>query len=184
MWFIALFLGTEERYNVKRSRGRTGAGGYEKDGRMKITLQKTDAGQEEAIIRYHNMTPEISEAVRLLSGGGDRLAGTDEEGRVRHFILGEVFYFESVDGAVYAYLERETCRMREKLEELLCRYGGQGMVRCTRTMAVNLYQVEWLKSQPGGKILAELANGERVLISRKYAQALRERLRRGRREAE
>lgn len=151
---------------------------------MKITLQKVDSGQEEVIVRYHNMTSELSEAVRLLSGIGDRLSGTKgEEGRVYHFMPGEVFYFESVEGATYAYLEKETYRVREKLEELLCRYGEQGIVRCARTMAVNLYQVEWLKSQPGGRILAELVNGERILISRKYAQALRERLKRGSREA-
>ena len=157
----------------------------EKGGNMKITLQKIDSGQEEATVRYRHMTPEISEAVRLLSGSGDRLAGTKgEEGKVYHFMIGEVFYFESVDGGTYAYLEKETYRVREKLEGLLCRYGEQGIVRCARTMAVNLYQVEWLKSQPGGRILAELANGERILISRKYAQALRERLKRGSREAE
>lgn len=145
---------------------------------MKITLQKIDSGQEEVIVRYRHMTPEISQAVKLLSGSSDRLAGTKgEDGRVYHFMPGEVFYFESVDGATYAYLEKETYRVREKLEEILCRYGEQGIVRCARTMAVNLYRVEWLKSQSGGRILAELANGERVLISRKYAQALRERLR-------
>lgn len=146
---------------------------------MKVTLQKVDSEQEETVIRYRQMTSEISQAVRLLSGGGDRLEGTKgEEGQVYYFASGEVYYFESVDGATYAYLEKETYRVREKLEEILCRYGESGIVRCARTMAVNLYQVEWLKSQPGGRILAELTNGERILISRKYAQVLRERLRR------
>jgi DNA-binding LytR/AlgR family response regulator len=46
-------------------------------------------------------------------------------------------------------------------------------------MAVNLYKVDWLKSQPGGRILAALKNGEKVVISRKYAETLREQLRRG-----
>lgn len=147
---------------------------------MKITLQKVDSEQEEIIIRYHHMTREISDVLKMLSGSGGRLAGTKEDrGQVYYFVPGEAFYFESVDGVTYACLEKEVYRVREKLEEILYQYEDIGIVRCARTMAVNLYRVEWLKSQPGGRILAELSNGERIMISRKYARTLRERLKCG-----
>jgi len=147
---------------------------------MKITLQRVASGEEEIIIRYHEMTREVSDAVKMLSGSDSRLAGTKEEqGRVYYFAPEDVFYFESVDGVVYACLEKEVYRVRDKLEELTARYGELGIVRCTRTMALNLYKVEWLKSQPGGRILASLQNGEKVLVSRKYAEGLRTRLKRG-----
>lgn len=147
---------------------------------MKIRLQRVALGEEEIIIRYHEMTREVSDAVRMLSGSGLRLEGTLEEpGRVYYFAPEDVFYFESVDGVVYACLEKEVYRVREKLEEITARYGELGIVRCARTMAVNLYKIEWLKSQPGGRILACLLNGENVVISRKYREELRARLRQG-----
>jgi len=147
---------------------------------MKITLQKIDSGEEEIVIRYHHMTREISEVLKILSGSGSRLSGFQEDTRqVYYFTPEEVYYFESVDGVTYACLEKEVYRMREKLEELIGQCGEFGMVRCSRTMAVNLYKVEWLKSQPGGRILAALHNGEKIVISRKYAQELRFRLKEG-----
>lgn len=146
---------------------------------MKVTLWKVAPGEEEVVIRYHEMTRELSNAIRMLSGGG-RMAGTKEDARqIYYFAPEEAFYFETVDGMVYACLEKEVYRVREKLEDIVCQYGDLGIVRCTRTMAVNLYQVEWLKSQPGGRILATLRNGEKVMVSRKYAETLRIRLKQG-----
>lgn len=150
---------------------------------VKITLQRVESGEEEIIIRYREMTPEITSMVERLSGSGARLSGIREsegEGRqVCYFDPGGAYYFESVDGMVYAYLEKEVFRIREKLEEIICRYGGLGIARCSRTMALNLYRVQYLQSQPGGRILAILQNGEKIVISRRYAGALREKLRRG-----
>ncbi|MCR2048857.1 LytTR family transcriptional regulator DNA-binding domain-containing protein [Acetatifactor muris] len=147
---------------------------------MKITLQKVDGEEEEVIIRYREMTWEISDVVRLLSGGGRRLSGVKEDGEARYYFTPEeVYYFESVDGRIYAYLEKAVYRIRESLEDISEQYAELGIVRCSRTMAVNLYQVEWLKSQPGGRILASLRNGENIVISRRYAGELRRQLRRG-----
>ena len=147
---------------------------------MKITLQKIETEEEEIIIRYREMTREISDVMKLLSGTDGRLSGVKEdEGRQYYFALEEVYYFESVDGRLYAYLEKAVYRLREGLEEIAEQYAQRGIVRCARTMAVNLYQVEWLKSQPGGRILASLRNGEQIVISRRYAGELRRQLRRG-----
>lgn len=147
---------------------------------MKITLQKVDREDEEIIIKYHEMTREISDVVKMLSGSGRRLSGTEEgERQTYYFAPEEAYYYESVDGATYAYLERKVCRIKEKLEDLLYQYGNLGIVRCSRTMAVNLYKVEWLQSQPGGRILATLQNGERIVISRKYAVSFRKQLKKG-----
>jgi len=158
----------------------TGVLGKERWRAMKITLQKVDSGDEEIIIRYEEMTRKISDVIKLLSDSDNRIAGTKEDTRqMYYFAPEEVYYFESVDGVVYAYLEKEVYRVREKLEEIVYQYGDLGIARCTRTMAANLYKVEWLKSQPGGRILAELQNGEKIMISRKYAEPLRRQLRRG-----
>lgn len=148
---------------------------------MKVSLQKVDREEEEIIIRYHDMTPEISDVVKIFSGSDSRLSGTKDDGKqIYYFAPENVYYFESVEGVLYAYLEKEVYRTKGKLEEIICEYGSLGIVRCARTMAVNLYKIEWLKSQPGGRILAALQNGEKIMISRKYAGLLRSHLKKGR----
>lgn len=144
---------------------------------MKITLQQTDKNVEtEIIIRYHKMTPELSRILELLSVKSNRLTGITEENQQILFAPQEVLYFESVDGILYAYLQNQVYRMREKLENVISQYETFGFIRCSRTMAVNLYQVERLKSESGGRILATLQNGEQIIISRKYAGVLRKQL--------
>ena len=147
---------------------------------MKITLCRVAPGEEEIIIRYHQMSRELSESSGKLSGTLLNCSeGKGESGREYFFSPEEVYYFESVDGVVYACLEKEVYRIREKLEEMVCRYGEMGIVRCSRTMAVNLYKIEWLESQTAGRILASLRNREKILISRKYAGLLRRKLKEG-----
>ena len=146
---------------------------------MKILLQKVEKGQEGIIIQYHEMTTEISDAIKMLSGSS-KLVGMKVNGQqIHYFAPEEVYYFESVDGAVYAYLERAVYRIREKLEDILCQYADIGIIRCSRTMLVNLHRVEGLKSQPAGRILAFLQNGEKIIVSRRYAGALRGQMKKG-----
>ena len=43
----------------------------------------------------------------------------------------------------------------------------------------NIYRIDHLKSEPGNRILATMENGEKVMISRKYAKGLRQILKGG-----
>lgn len=148
---------------------------------MKVTIQKTgERIEDEIIIRYHKMTPEISRIMNLLSIKNKRLTGLNADNQKVLFTPHDVFYFESVDGVLYAYLENEVYRIREKLDEIISQYENIGIIRCSRTMAVNLYLIERLKSEPGGRILATLQNEEQIIISRKYAGILRNKLKNGR----
>lgn len=148
---------------------------------MKLTIQKTtEIREEEIIIRYHKMTPELANILNFLSIKNTRLTGINEYDQKILFTPHEVFYFESVDGVLYAYLKNEVYRIKEKLEDIISQYKPFGVIRCSRTMAVNLYLIERLKSEPGGRILATLQNGEQIIISRKYAGLLRNELRNGR----
>lgn len=148
---------------------------------MKVTVQKTvESGEEEIIIRYHKMTPELENILNFLSSKNTKLTGINEQNQKILFTPHEVFYFESVDGVLYAYLENAVYRIKDKLEDIILQCQAFGVIRCSRTMAVNLYLIERLKSEPGGRILATLQNGEQIIISRKYAGILRNELRNGR----
>lgn len=144
-------------------------------GIMKLTIQQIYSGEEEMIIRYKEMTEKLEAIIRFVEGQEERIAGisTENDGAMRLLSPGEILYFESVDGGIFAYLQEGVYRVRESLQEVLNRYGEAGFFRCSRTMLMNIYRIEYLKSEPGGRILATLSNGEKIMISRRYAGELR-----------
>ena len=149
---------------------------------MKVTMEQLAAGEEEIIIRYKEMNERIEALCRFARGQENRLAGRTLDGGEQLYLFSpdEVFYFESVDNAVYAYLSDAVYRMQESLLEITARCGENGFLRCSRTMTINIDKIERLKSEPGSRIRAFLSNGEMVMISRKYAKELRAVLKRGR----
>ena len=62
------------------------------------------------------------------------------------------------------------------LAELEDRWETMGLLRCGKSCIVNLYAIRRLRSCGAGRIGATLSTGERLMISRHYAPALRERL--------
>lgn len=149
---------------------------------MKVSMQQITEGEEEIVIRYKEMNAGIEAILHLVEGQERKFAGTREECSGQVFLLapGDIFYFESVDGKVYAYLRDGVYRIQESLNEVLGILANRGFFRCSRTMVVNIYKMETLKSEPGNRILAALSNGENIMISRKYAKDLRAILKRGR----
>lgn len=149
---------------------------------MKITLEKIEEGEEELIVRYREMDTRLEAILHLAQGQGEKLSGIREglEGQIFLLSPEDIYYFESVDGMVYAYLQDSVYRIQEGLNDLLNRYESRGFFRCSRTMLVNIYRITYLKSETEGRILATLNNGEKIMISRKYAILLRSLLKRGR----
>lgn len=151
---------------------------------MKITTRQIMEGEDELILCYKERNAEVEAILHFVENQSTRLEGIkdgEESGRIL-LIPAQVFYFESVDGELFAYGEEDVYRVQAGLQEILSRYEASGFFRCSRTMAVNIYKMERLKSEPAGKILATLSNGEEILISRKYAKQLRNILRNGREE--
>lgn len=142
---------------------------------MKLTIQQINSGEEEMIVRYREMTEKLEAIIRFVEGQEERITGISiKDGRTIHLLTpGEILYFESVDGGVFAYLQEGVYRVKENLYELLGKYEETGFFKCSRTMLVNIYRMEYLKSEPGGRILAVLSNGEKIMISRRYAGELR-----------
>lgn len=145
---------------------------------MKLTMNRILQGQEEVIIRYREMTPQIEAIADMVQGTGQKLSGVWQGERIL-ISPEEVFYLESVDGASFAYLRDKVCRVAGGVGELAAFYAGRGFFRCSKSMALNIHRIERLKSEPGNRIRATMENGEQVMISRRYAGQLRQILKGG-----
>lgn len=130
------------------------------------------------IIRYREMNEQIRSLARIVRGMEQRISAF-AEGKQFLLMPEEILYLESVDGVTFAYLADQVCRVSAGLGELAVYYEGRGFFRCSKSMALNIYKIRYLKSEPGNRILATMENGEQVMISRRYAKQLRQILKGG-----
>ena len=142
---------------------------------MKVTLQQAQGAAKEIIVRFDRMDDEVRAVLDLLSHAGRRVYARDGD-TVRMLDPADVLYFESVDEHTFAYTAAGVYGVPQSLTALADQYAPQGFFRCSKSMAVNLRLIVALASGANGRIVASLQNGERLLVSRRYAKALRERL--------
>ena len=85
----------------------------------------------------------------------------------------EIYYFESVDDRVYIYTKTEVYDCPLKLYEIEEKFGNGSFLRVNKSTIINLSKVRVLNPILNGKIEVELENGEKQIISRQYAPALK-----------
>lgn len=151
---------------------------YSREAAMRITLNQIKEGEDEIVLNYRKMTPELERIVSLLRSEKKRLIGWQEK---RQVVLepGKLFYIESVDNRCFGYTKEEVYRLEFTLSELAELLEERGFFRCSKSMVINIYRVESLKSLPCNRIDARMENGEHIVISRTYASEFRKRLRGG-----
>lgn len=150
---------------------------------MKLTMSRISQGEDEVIIRYRQMNGQIEAIVGMVQGYGQKISAFSE-GQTLLLTPEDILYLESVDGATYAYLADQVLRVRISLWEAAAGFEGRGFFRCSKSMVINMYKINHLKSEPGNRICATMENGEQVMISRRYARGLRQRLKGGAEEDE
>jgi len=148
---------------------------------MKVTLVQEVGASKEIVVRFAAMDDEVRAVLELLSLREQRLAVNDG-GVLRLIDPPEVLYCESVDDHTFVYTASGVYGVGQTLTAIAEAFERLRFFRCSRSMVVNLTAVETLKSAANGRIIATLTNGERILVSRRYAGALRKRLK-GEKEA-
>lgn len=149
---------------------------------MKYTIERVPEGEEEVILKYCHMTPEVERVWKFLNGGQTRLVGWKEKTRIM-LNADKILYIESVDGKVFAYTKEDVFCMDDTLNKLGLMLNDINFFRCSKSMIINIDKVESLKSLPSNRIDAAMCNGEHIIISRTYASDFRKRLKGGREDA-
>lgn len=143
---------------------------------MKVTI--VDIGpeeEEEIILRCRSLDDDMVKIINRLKQGGAKLTAY-KDGGMFFVEPEEVFYFESVDQKVFAYCKSEVYQVKSKLYELLDELPGWMFLRISKSVILNLNQIKSLTPAFGGRYEALLKNNEKVIISRQYVGALKERL--------
>ena len=143
---------------------------------MRITVEHTDAEENEVILRCRELDDEMLRLLALIRAGMQKLLVWNEKKETLPLNVAEVVYCETVEEKTFVYTQTGMYQTALTLAELEDRWGSMGLLRCGKSCVVNLYAIRRLRSCGAGRIEASLSTGEKILISRHYAPALRERL--------
>jgi DNA-binding LytR/AlgR family response regulator len=125
-------------------------------------------------VRQDRLERAIDRARRRASAGSrpvDRLA-VHGAGGVRFVDLSRVNAFRALDKYTEFTLDGESLLVRESLDALAARLGDAAFVRVHRAALVRREAIVGLTTE-GGAVLVRLADGSKVLVSRRQAPSLR-----------
>lgn len=143
---------------------------------MKIVIEEREDSEEIKVAifckRADRQVLDMVARLRMLdrkvtgrAGGDTRIVGAEE-----------VFYIESVDRHTFIYTADEVLETGLRLYELEDRLVDCDFLRVSKGCVVNFRRITTLRPDVGGRIVASLDNGERVIVSRQYAPDVKRKL--------
>ena len=77
-----------------------------------------------------------------------------------------------MDAKCFACNEKKVYEIRQRLYEIEKAYEAYYFVRCSKSVVLNLMKLGSISPALGGRYTAHMKNGEKLIISRKYAPAV------------
>ena len=143
---------------------------------MKIRIEQTSVEENEVILRCAQLDDEMLRVLSLLRSGMQKLLVWNEQRETLPLSVSKVVYCETVEEKTFVYTQDGIYQTALSLAELEDRWGDLGLFRAGKSSVVNLHEIQKLKNCGSGRIEALLTTGEKMIISRRYAPMLRERL--------
>lgn len=140
---------------------------------IKIFVEVIDHTEEEEIrIRCHQVDEEIHKLVNKIETETFIILGYQED-KISRIKISDIYYFEAVDGKVFAYCKDNVHEVKQKLYELeeLCK--EKHCFRASKSTILNAAKISSLHPSISGRFQALLDNGEKVVISRQYVPMLK-----------
>ena len=148
---------------------------------MKVILEKVSSPEDErAVIKATEVTEEIRSAMDLLENNCRRISVSElseERSSGETVMLGtdQIYYTESIDKKTFVYTKDMCYGTKLRLYELEESLSAN-FFRCSKSLIVNIRKIRSVKSELNGRMVAELLNGEQLVISRSYVKDLKRKL--------
>ncbi|MDT4761456.1 LytTR family DNA-binding domain-containing protein [Sphaerochaeta sp. PS] len=140
---------------------------------MNVQIKQIGRKSEECVyIECVEVTPDIENIRTYVLTIGTTLSGRVDDSFYQ-FNLSEVFYFEAVDEQVLAYTKDRVYELRIRLYKLESAFAEQFFVRCSKSYIINLMKLESISPALNGRFMANMKNGDHLIISRQYVQQVR-----------
>lgn len=143
---------------------------------MKISINvDADISDTEIQISCSRLTPEIERILATLRILDKQLMA--KKGEETYLLeVSRVIYLESVDRRTYVYTSEEVYESSLKLYELEQQLEEYGFFRVSKFCVLQLRYIRSLKADINRRIRITLENGEQIMVSRQYAEGLKQKL--------
>ena len=104
---------------------------------MKVTVEQIAPERaEEVLLRCHDPKEPWVEEIQSIAAGQITVNGM-ADGKLCRLKLGDIYYFEVVDGSAFFYCQKEVFSSKQKLYEFEALCVGTMLFRCSKSMILN-----------------------------------------------
>lgn len=140
---------------------------------MKITIDIDERYPDvEVDIKAPKLTEDVEKLVSLMRMVNMQIA-VKKDNETYLLDIGKILYIETVDRNTFVYTEDTAYESDMKLYEMEQQLLNQDFSRISKQSIINLKKVKSLKADINRKIRVTLVNGEQIIVSRTYSEALR-----------
>lgn len=143
---------------------------------MKVIIEE-DKNLEEPTIVIHcaEVDKNINHLIEVINSHYLTLTGkiNNEEYLLK---LNDILYFEAVDNRVFAYTSDNIYEVNYKINILNEMLVKTSFLQISRTVILNIVKIKKVSKIVNGRMMAILINQEKLIISRAYAQNLKDKL--------
>ena len=144
---------------------------------MKLRLhQRQELEETEIDIAYSRMTHRLSKMVGYIRQY-TYMVEAFWNGKSFLIPLDEILYFDTTDRKTFLYTNKQVYECRKALIEVENELSNTTVIRISKETLLNTTALVNVRPYPNHRLMAELSNGENLIISRKYISILQNRLR-------
>lgn len=143
--------------------------------------QKHDIEENRIELYYNQIDQETEIIMNFLGLNNNTLTGRKED-ETTLIHPNDIYYCEIVERKCFAYLKNSIWQLDISLQMILDQFSNLGFVRTSKSMIVNIYKIDRLKSDINMRVNIILDNGEVVILNRTYRSQFYKYLEKKRRE--
>jgi len=142
------------------------------------TIQDMSLNEVEITIKYATMTKEVERLEALLQAVQARIK-CSIDGVEKFVNVSDIYYFESVDKMTFVYCEQEVFRTEFRLYQIVEEFASLGFVQISKSCVLNINVLDSITPLLNSRMEATLKNNERLQVSRKYLESIKQALKGG-----
>ncbi len=147
---------------------------------MKIEINVDEKAEDLKIsVTCRQLTPDVEKLLSALRMMNHQLTAKLND-EIHLLDISQVIYIESVDRKCYIYTSSQVYESEFKLYELEQQLEEYGFFRVNKSFLIQLRSIQSLKADINRRIRVTMSNGEQIIASRQYAEAMKNRLGLGR----
>lgn len=142
--------------------------------RIEILVDE-EAADLKISVTCKQLTPDVEKILATLRMMNHQLTAK-KNAEIYLLDIERIIYIESVDRKCFIYTERDIYESDFRLYELEQRLEEYGFFRVSKSFLIHLQSIQSLKADINRRIRITMSNGEQIIASRQYADALKKRL--------